>query len=76
MQAARDSCLQLQLVPFGPIRVLCDTSKRHPQPVIPLDHRRRIFGAFHSLAHNGARATKRLMKERVMWPAMAKDITA
>ena len=35
-----------------------------------------MFDAFHSLAHSGARATKRLMKDRVIWPAMAKDITA
>jgi len=76
MQAARDSILQLQLVPFGTIRLVCDVSWRHPRPVIPADHRRRVFDAFHSLAHNGARATKRLMKERVIWPAMAKDITA
>jgi transposase InsO family protein len=76
MQAARESCLQIQLVPFGPVRVLCDTFKRHPWPVIPLDHRRRVFDAFHSLAHNGARATKRLMNDRVVWPCMAKDITA
>ncbi|MBX9657126.1 MAG: DDE-type integrase/transposase/recombinase [Nitrospiraceae bacterium] len=76
MQEAKDSILQLQLVPFGTIRVICDVSRQHPQPVIPSDHRRRVFDAFHSLARNGTRVTKRLMKERVIWPSMAKDITA
>jgi hypothetical protein len=63
MQGGRESSQQLQLVPFGPIGVLYNTSKWHPQPVIPLEHSHRVFNAFHGLAHNGTRATKRQMTE-------------
>jgi Integrase core domain len=55
--AAGDTNLNLQLVPFGPIRVLCDTKWRHPRPIISLGHRRQVFDAFHSMAHPGAKAT-------------------
>jgi len=43
IQAAGDSNLTLQLVPFGTVRVLCDTQSRHPRPAIPLGHRRQVF---------------------------------
>ncbi len=51
IQAAQDSSLTLQLVPFGPVRVLCDTKGKHPRPVIPLGYRRQVFAAFHEQAH-------------------------
>jgi cleavage and polyadenylation specificity factor subunit 1 len=46
IQAAGDSSLSLQLVPFGTVRVLCDNKGRHPRPVIPLGHRRQVFDAY------------------------------
>ena len=59
MVPARDSNLTLQLVPFGPIRMLFDISQQHPGPVILLDHfcRCREFVAFYELMHLGAKAT-------------------
>ena len=75
IQAAGDSSLSLQLVPFGTVRVLCDTKGRHPRPVIPLGHRRQVFDAFHGMAHPGAKATRRLMNQRVVWACMSKDVT-
>ena len=42
IQAAGDSSLSLQLVPFGTVRVLCDNKGHHPRPVIPLGHRRQV----------------------------------
>jgi transposase InsO family protein len=74
IQAAQDSSLTLQLVPFGPVRVLCDTKGKHPRPVIPLGYRRQVFAAFHEQAHPGAKATRRMMKERVVWTCMNRDI--
>ena len=73
--AARDSSLTLQLIPYGPVRVLCDTKGKYPRPVIPLGYRRQVFAAFHDQAHPGAKATRRLMGDRVVWPCMNKDIT-
>jgi len=43
--------------------------------VIPLGHRRQVFDAFHGMAHPGARATKRIMGQRVTWSCMNKDVT-
>jgi len=53
MQAAGDSSLTLQLVPFGTVRVLCETKGCQPRPVISLGHRRWVYHAFHRMAHPG-----------------------
>jgi cleavage and polyadenylation specificity factor subunit 1 len=74
IETARDTSLSLQLIPFGPVRVLCDTKGKHPRPVIPLGYRRQVFDAFHQQAHPGAKATRRLMRDRVVWTRMHKDI--
>jgi len=74
ISTAADSSLSLQLVPFGPIRVLCDTKGRFPRPVIPVGHRREVFNAFHQLAHPGAKATRKTMAQRVVWSCMSRDI--
>ena len=75
IQAAGDSSLSLQLVPFGTVRVLCDNKGRHPRPVIPLGHRRQVFDAFHGMVHPAARVTKTIMGQRVTWSCMNKDVT-
>jgi hypothetical protein len=70
ISAVGDSNLTLQLVPFGPHRVLCNVSRCHSRPFIPLSHHRQVFNAFHSQAHRGTRARKRLMQDRVVWTCM------
>jgi transposase InsO family protein len=75
IQAAGDSGLTLQLVPFGTVRVLCDTKVCHPRSVIPLGHRRQVFDAFHRKAHPGVKATRRIMSQRVTWSCINKDVT-
>jgi len=75
IQAAGDSSLSLQLVPFGTLRVLCDNKSHHLRPVILLGHRRQVVDAFHGIAHPGARATNRIMGQRVTWSCMNKDVT-
>jgi len=74
IQAAGDSSLSLQLVPFGTLRVLCDNKSHHLRPVILLGHRRQVVDAFHGIAHPGARATNRIMGQRVTWSSMNKDV--
>jgi len=76
VQGAAQHSLQLKLVPFSGVRVLCDVTLPQPRPFIPLSHRRQVFVAFHELAHPGARACRRLMAARVVWEGMNKDITA
>jgi cleavage and polyadenylation specificity factor subunit 1 len=74
VEAARTSSLKLELVRFGDVRVLCDTSLVEPRPLIPLPSRRKVFSAFHDLAHLGARATRRTLAARVVWVGMARQI--
>ena len=74
IQAGGDSSLTSQLIPFGTIRVLCNTSGCYPRPIIPLGHHRQVFDAFHSVAHPRARGPRRILNERVVWPCMNKDV--
>jgi transposase InsO family protein len=71
---AASSSTTLQMVKFGNVELLCDTSGPQPRPHIPAAHRRQMFTAFHSLAHPGVKATGRLMGSRVVWPLMKRDI--
>ena len=74
--AARDTALYLRLVPFSTIWVLYDVSGQYPRQVIPATNRRQLFTAFPTLGHPRAEPTRRLMKERVVWPCMMQDIIA
>ena len=65
MQAYRTAITSLRLedVPFsnGTFTLLCDVSTGVPIPVVPEAWRRLVFDTVHSLAHPGARTTKRLV---------------
>lgn len=67
----------LQFVDFSPITVpgiiAGDTSTGTPRPFVPIDHRRHVFDALHSLSHPGTRASQRLAKQRFIWPSINKD---
>jgi cleavage and polyadenylation specificity factor subunit 1 len=76
VEEAKSSSLKLALHRFGELRILCDSSLPQLRPLIPLPSRRRVFAAFHNLAHAGARATRRTMAARVVWVGMARDINA
>ena len=76
MEAAKDSSLQLKLVPLNGIQVLCDVSGPSPRPFVPLLFRRRLFEAIHGLVHPSMRATRRLMAARAIWISMNRDINA
>ena len=75
IQAAGDSSITSQLIPFGNIRVLCDTSSRYLRQIIHLGHCRQVLDAFHGVSQPWAGATRRIMTERVVWPCMKKDVT-
>lgn len=60
----------------GGATLLCDVSTGRPRPFVPAAWRRRIFEAIHNLSHPGARASRRLLTERFVWPKINKDITA
>jgi transposase InsO family protein len=73
-RAVTTSSLLIKPVNLNGITVLCDVSTGTPRPVIPVADRQQVFKAFHTLAHPGIRATRRLLAARVVWPKMAADI--
>ncbi|ROT82925.1 integrase core domain protein [Penaeus vannamei] len=52
--------------------LLCDVSLGYPRPYIPPSLRRRFFDAYHQ--HRGIRATQHLIRSKVVWPAINKDV--
>ena len=55
-------------------RLLVDMSTGRPRPLVPAVLTRTIFDANHKLSHAGARAMRRLICDRFVWPGMSKDI--
>jgi transposase InsO family protein len=72
---ARFSSLRVRPVVVEDVELLCNVSTGAVRPLIPTADREAVFQAFHSLAHAGTRATRRLMSARVVWRRMAVDIT-
>ena len=58
------------------VQLLCDISKGHVRPLIPVEDRHTVFLAIHGVAHPGTRATRRLVSARVIWRGMASDLAA
>ncbi|ROT65846.1 putative integrase core domain protein [Penaeus vannamei] len=52
--------------------LLCDVSLVYPRPYIPAFLRRRFFDAYHQ--HRGIRATQHLIRGKVVWPGINKDV--
>jgi hypothetical protein len=67
LQASKSSSLQLRAVEVMGASLLCDFSTGVPRPLIPVVDRQKVFSAFHSLAHAGTRATRRLIAARAVW---------
>ncbi|XP_064483118.1 uncharacterized protein K02A2.6-like [Ornithodoros turicata] len=57
-------------------RLWCDTSTGTPGPFVPLDFRRPVFNALHSLSHPGVCGTQKIVAERYIWPRMNADVRA
>jgi cleavage and polyadenylation specificity factor subunit 1 len=71
-----DSALNLQPMLVAPnLKVLCDVSHNKIRPYVPKGLRRSIFLKLHNLSHPGIRATKKLILDRYVWHAVAKDVT-
>ncbi|KFD67383.1 hypothetical protein M514_20419, partial [Trichuris suis] len=54
--------------------VVCDVTRGQPRPYLPHAFRRPVFEALKPYAHTGIRATRRLLAERYVWPAMNRDV--
>ena len=55
-------------------KMICDTTTSRPRSFVPVSLRREVFLNIHNLAHPGIRITKRLVKERFVWPNIDRDI--
>jgi hypothetical protein len=73
--AAASTSLQIKLFQVDGKDLICDVSLPNPRPVMPVSFRRAVFNHVHSIAHNGIRATKRMISARYVWRGMAADIT-
>lgn len=57
----------------GDLQLHCDASGNILRPYVPQSMRRRVFDAFHSLAHPGPKASAILVKKHYIWPSIDKD---
>ena len=60
-------------MPDVPKAVFCDISTGFVRPFVPVDFRRLAFDSVHKLSHPGKAATLKLLRQRFVWPCMAKD---
>ena len=61
-------------LPTSDATILCDTSTGVHRPLVPVQFRRPVFEALHSLSHPGVRATQRLVTARYVWPGINIDV--
>ena len=54
--------------------LLCDVSTGMQRPVVPMDFRRPVFDALHSISHPGIRASQRLLTRHFVWPGINADV--
>ncbi|MBM3938844.1 MAG: DDE-type integrase/transposase/recombinase, partial [Sphingomonadales bacterium] len=71
----KSTSLQLATVPLVGVDLIGDTSTGSFRPLVPVPLRRLVFDSIHNAAHPGARATRRLVSARFVWPGLAKDVT-
>lgn len=75
--SAKNSSLKLESRKFPHLRsplVVDVSTNKNLRPYVPENHRASIMAQLHGLAHTGARATRRLITDRFVWPSMNKDI--
>ena len=79
VQAYRTVVTNLKLADIqwsdGSFTVLSDTSTGNPRPVIPENWKRKIFNMVHTLAHPGARTTRRMVSSKFVWHGLAKEVS-
>lgn len=73
--ADHSSSLVLEKLNFGQVRLYCDTSTGKARPYVPANLRRQVYQSLHNLSHPGIRATRKLLKERFVWPSILNDVT-
>jgi hypothetical protein len=76
MLLQRTTALNIVLQRIAGVFLLCDISQGRPRPAVPACHRRQVFATIHEVAHQGVRATRRLISRRFAWKGMPPDMVA
>ena len=61
-------------IPGTGVKINCDFSTSAPRPFVPVQLRKSVFNSIHNLAHPGIRGTRKMVKERYIWPNIDKDL--
>ena len=71
-----DKSLQWESIPLSPNGpgLLCDVVTGAPRPWVPQQWRRRVFDLVHGVAHPGANATVKMVRKRLIWHGLAKEV--
>lgn len=54
--------------------LLCSTHQGNDRPIVPQELRFKVYRQIHSIAHNGLKATTKLLRTRYYWPGMTAEI--
>ncbi|GAA6090401.1 uncharacterized protein K02A2.6-like [Tachysurus ichikawai] len=56
------------------VTLMCDVSRGHARPIIPVQWRRVVFDNIHSLSHPGQKASQKLVSSKFVWHGLKKDV--
>jgi hypothetical protein len=76
LQATKSSSLSVRTIQVEGASLLCDVALGITRPLVPLEERLAVFHAIHNVAHQGIRATKRMLTAHFVWKGMGKDVAA
>ena len=77
LEVAKNSCLQLQQVPFGlNLMLWCDTSSNTPHPYLPPEWRKDAFNQWHQIVHPSVWSLCHMVSSHFVWLGLAKDVTS
>lgn len=76
IKAFEDSSLVLRkmIIPGTDALLWCDISTGHVRPFVPLNMREQVITSVHNVCHPGILGTTNNIRQRFVWPRMAKDI--
>lgn len=76
LESGKKSSLKLTLLPIpcSPKFLYCNVNGSNIRPYVPVEQRNTIMKKLHNLSHPSIRATRKLVKERYVWPGLSKDV--
>ena len=74
LQSSSSLRLEAEPLPDSDLMIMCDVSTGVPRPLVPVQLRRAVFHALHSLSHPGVCATQHLITSQFVWPGINTDV--